>query len=116
MCIKNARRKYLTERRAISAIHGSLMFFPDALLKPLHNHSDIVPTGHIQLQKPLLKSRAVNRIVPNITNPAGWIGSIIPVRKKYFTAKRAPIGRKASTPGGLGTNVPVPPLSQNLTN
>src|SRR3989338_5628931 len=67
-----------------------------------HSHSEIVPIGQIQPQKPLLKNSAVRRSVPKITKPAGCIGLILPAPKKYFVPMSALIGRKDSTPGGLG--------------
>jgi hypothetical protein len=67
-----------------------------------HSHSEIVPMGQIQPQKPLLKNKAVKSNVPKMTKPAGWIGLIFPVPKKYFVPISALIGRKDSTPGGLG--------------
>ena len=67
-----------------------------------HSHSEIVPIGQIQPQKPLLKNKAVKSNVPKITKPAGWMELTFPVPKKYFVPIRALIGRKDSTPGGLG--------------
>src|SRR3989338_5638990 len=95
---------------------GSLKFLPRAFSPALHSHSDNVPTGHIQLQKPLPKRKAERRMVERITKPAGGTGSTLPVTRKYFMPISAPMGRNASIPGGLSTNLAVPPDSQYSTN
>ena len=48
--------------------------------------------------------------------PAGCNGSIFPVPRKYLSPINAPIGKKASTPGGLVTKTVAPPVSQYRTN
>ncbi len=37
----------------------------------------------------------------NRMKPAGWTGSTMPVKRKYLSAMRPDIGRKASTDEGL---------------
>ena len=69
----------------------------------LHAHSDIVPAGHTQLQKPLWKRNDVTRMDANMIKPAGCNGSTAPVPRKYLSPINAPIGKNASIPGGLAT-------------
>ena len=45
----------------------------------------------------------VTKIEANIIKPAGCKGSTCPVPRKYLSPINAPIGKNASTPGGLAT-------------
>ena len=78
-------------------------FLPKIFSPAIQIYCDSVPTGQIQPQKPFFMTRETPRIATNMMKPDGCTGSTMPVRRKYLKAMSPPMGRKASTDGGLWT-------------
>src|ERR1039457_210245 len=112
---KKNRNRYLKPRNPTSSHLWGRTFLRNMLKPPFQRSSEIVPTGHIQEQKDLLRSNETAITVRKMTRPAGWIGLISPLNSHPLRLTSADIGRNPSIPSGRGRYGAAPPLRIAIT-
>src|SRR5215468_4576688 len=100
---KNPSNRYFNPRSGISAQRGRRTFPRNNLLPIRHKYSEIVPTGHSQLQNALRNRNAIARNVTTRNIAAGCNAGTCRVIRKYFRFIMPAMGSQPSTPGGRET-------------
>ncbi len=98
-----------------SSQRGSGKFRPNTFFPARHKYSEIVPTGHSQLQNAFRSKNAIakNAISRNIA--AGCTCGIRPLKIQYLKFINPAIGNQPSTPAGRRKPSRIAPVSNCLT-
>src|SRR5579872_842330 len=108
---KNPRRKYFSPRSGMSSQRGIAKLQRKSCRPSRHRYSEIVPTGHSQLQKAFRNRNAIDKKAISKNIAAGWMAGTWPVTSQYFKFIKPAMGSQPSTPGGRETAGVCKPVS-----
>src|SRR5580704_9648221 len=108
---KKPTKTYFRLRKGRSIQRGSVKFRRNTLRPARHRYSEMVPTGHNQLQKALRKRNATETKVISRNMAAGCIAGTRPVSRKYLKFIMPAMGSQPSTPAGRFNEVLKLPVS-----
>src|ERR1700745_2347505 len=97
---KNPSSRYFSPRRGMSIQRCKCRFRRNTFCPSFHRYSEMVPTGHSQLQNALRKRNAIERNVKSKNIAAGCSAGTLAVTRKYLRFIMPAIGSHPSTPAG----------------
>src|ERR1035437_7535123 len=108
---KKPSSRYFSPRSGISSQRGRKKLRRKSSWPARHKYSEIVPTGHSQLQNALRNRNDMARNEINRNIPAGCSVGTWWVRMRYRKFIRPAIGSQPSTPAGRCSEVGLPDIA-----